>query len=403
MTHGVDSAPPARGSPRTLRRAGDRAVADPVTGHVGQTLPNKPQAQRGSVLHEPPITLTLRLVVLGLLLIGCFLVLRPFISAIMWGTVLCITGWPLYSRVLKVLRGRKSLAAATVTIGALIIFLAPFAVIGLSLADNVRGFGTGVRGFVESPPVEPPAWVAGLPVVGDRAANAWRAIAEDSAPAIARLNRFVEPMTSTLLAGTVAFMSGVAELALSIFITFFLFRDGAAVARRFIEATEHVVGEQTRELIDVAAKTVRGVVYGILGTALAQSVIAGIGFLIAGLPNAGLLALLTFFLSVMPMGPPLVWIPATVWLFWQGSTGWGIFMICWGLLVSSVDNVIKPMIISQGSSMSFVLVLLGVLGGALAFGFIGVFLGPTLLAVGLRLLEYWNKAELAKVQAAGHP
>lgn len=142
--------------------------------------------------------------------------------------------------------------------------------------------------------------------------------------------------------------------------------------------------------IDVAGRTVRGVVYGIGGTALAQAVIAGIGFLIAGIPNAGLLALLTFFLSVIPMGPPLIWIPTAIWLFWKGSVGWGIFMICWGLLVSSVDNVIKPIIISQGGRMPFILVLLGVLGGAMAFGFIGVFLGPTLLVVGLRLLEHWN-------------
>jgi predicted PurR-regulated permease PerM len=118
-------------------------------------------------------------------------------------------------------------------------------------------------------------------------------------------------------------------------------------------------------------------------------VMAGIGFVIAGVPGATVLALLTFFLSVLPMGPPLIWLPASLWLFQQGSTGMGIFMLAWGIAVSSVDNVVKPWLISQGSDMPFILIFFGVIGGALAFGFIGVFLGPTLLAVGFRLLEEW--------------
>jgi len=137
---------------------------------------------------------------------------------------------------------------------------------------------------------------------------------------------------------------------------------------------------------------VRGVVYGILGTALVQAVMAGIGFVIAGVPGAALLALLTFFLSVVPLGPPLIWLPAAIWLFQQGSTGLGVFMLIWGLGVSSVDNVVKPWLISQGSDLPFILIFFGVLGGALVFGFIGVFLGPTLLAVGFRLLEEWFSA-----------
>jgi predicted PurR-regulated permease PerM len=156
-----------------------------------------------------------------------------------------------------------------------------------------------------------------------------------------------------------------------------------------IVGVEHIGGERGRHLLTVAGNTVRGVVYGILGTALVQAVMAGIGLVIAGVPGAAVLALLTFFLSVVPVGPPLIWLPASIWLFQQGSTGLGIFMLIWGIGVSSVDNVIKPWLISQGSDMPFILIFFGVLGGALAFGFIGVFLGPTLLAVGFRLLEEW--------------
>ncbi len=144
----------------------------------------------------------------------------------------------------------------------------------------------------------------------------------------------------------------------------------------------------------MASNTVRGVVYGILGTALAQAIASAIGFLIAGVPGVGLLALLTFFASVVPVvGTALVWVPAAIWLFHQGSTGWGIIMLIWGVGVANIDNVVKPWLISQGSNMPFILIFFGVLGGALAFGFIGVFLGPTLLAVGFRLVEEWGSAK----------
>ena len=128
--------------------------------------------------------------------------------------------------------------------------------------------------------------------------------------------------------------------------------------------------------------------------AAAQGLVAGIGFLIAGVPGAALLGFATFFLSVVPVGPPMIWIPAALWLFAYGSTGWAIFLGLWGLLVvSMVDNVLKPMIISRGSHLPFMLVLLGVLGGVAAFGFVGLFIGPTLLAVGYRMVNEWVDSE----------
>jgi predicted PurR-regulated permease PerM len=155
-----------------------------------------------------------------------------------------------------------------------------------------------------------------------------------------------------------------------------------------------VSGARGGRLLDVAAATVRGVIYGILGTAAAQGLMAGVGFLIAGVPGATLLGLLTFFLSIVPMGPPLVWIPASIWLFQRGSPAWGVFMLIWGVGVSSIDNVVKPWIISRGSKMPFLLIFLGALGGALVFGLIGVFIGPTLLAVVYRIIEEWSAEAL---------
>ena len=129
--------------------------------------------------------------------------------------------------------------------------------------------------------------------------------------------------------------------------------------------------------------------YGVIGTALIQAVLAGIGFLIARVPGAGVLALLTLFFSLIPLGPPLVALPAALWLHHQGSTGWAIFIMVWGVAVGSIDNFLKPWLISRGSTTPFLLILFGVLGGAIGFGFIGVFLGPTLLAVGYRIVQEW--------------
>jgi predicted PurR-regulated permease PerM len=133
------------------------------------------------------------------------------------------------------------------------------------------------------------------------------------------------------------------------------------------------------------------VIYGILGTAIAQALVAGFGFWLAGVPGAVLLSVLTFFFAVVPFGPPLIWVPASLWLFAQNETGWGIFMVVWGLLgISSVDNILRPYLISQGSKMPFALIFCGVIGGALGFGLVGVFLGPTLLAVAFRLVDEWS-------------
>ena len=155
-----------------------------------------------------------------------------------------------------------------------------------------------------------------------------------------------------------------------------------------------IAGARAARLSAVACGTIRSVVYGILGTAFAQAILAAIGLWIAGVPGALLWGMLTFFLSVVPVGPPLVWGSATLWLLSQGSIGWAVFMAVWGFFgISGIDNIIKPYLISRGSHLPFILTLVGVLGGALAFGFIGVFLGPLLLALGYRLLQEWVSNE----------
>jgi predicted PurR-regulated permease PerM len=328
-------------------------------------------------------------IVLVLLLLGCVWLLLPFVSALLWGTVLSVSSWPLYRRLVKLLGGRRTLAALVMALAMICVILLPFVIIGATLGDNVKELTAASQRWVDAGPPAPPAWLAKVPGVGRQATEYWESLAADSSKLLAVAKGFIEPVSGWLLRGGLALGRGLLQLALSILVACFLFRDGGKAAERLGAAVDRIAGERGHYLLQVAGDTVRGVVYGILGTALVQAVIAGIGFFIAGVPGAGVLALLTFFLSVVPVGPPLIWLPAALWLFHQGSTGWGIFMLIWGVGVSSVDNFVKPWLISQGSAMPFLLIFFGVIGGALAFGFIGVFIGPTLLAVGYRLVQEW--------------
>jgi len=342
--------------------------------------------------------------VLILLLIGCLLVLRPFVSALLWAIVVCVASWPLYERLLRWTGNRRGLTCWLMTLGMVLVILMPFLIIGSSLVDNIRDFIGTLHGWLEKGPPEPPAWLGKVPVVGQQAVERWQALAHDTAKLWAESRHLVELAGSWLLKAGLGLGRGLLGLALSIFIAFFLFRDGAAFADRLDRTVDRIGGERGRRLLIVAGNTIRGVIYGILGTALLQAIAAGIGFLIAGVPGAGLLALLTFFVSIVPaVGTGLVFLPVAIWLFYQGSTGWGIFMIIWGLGVGTLDNFIKPWLISHGSDMPFLLIFFGVIGGAVTFGFIGVFLGPTLLAVGFRIAEEWTATAPGAVPVKVNP
>ena len=326
---------------------------------------------------------------LVLLLLGCAFVLRPFATSLLWAVVLWLATAPLHQRVLSWVGERRTVAAALMTLGVASVLLLPIVVVGFSVADSARDLASASRRWLEAGPSQPPTWLYSIPLIGSYVADQWIVLAGDSQRLFEQAERWIEPATGWVATAGLAILRGVTELALSILIAFFLYRDRVAFGDRFRAAAVRIAGPSADPLLDLAINTLHSVVYGILGTAVVQGVAAGIGLLIAGVPGAILLGLLTFFLSIVPMGPPMVWVPATVWLYQTGAPGWALFMLIWGIGVSSIDNVLKPWLISQGSTLPFILIFFGVIGGVLAFGFIGVFLGPTLLAVGYRLLLDW--------------
>jgi len=357
-------------------------------GLIGGSIVESEQTRR--------IELMAGLAVLVLLVIGCFLVLMPFISAMLWAAVLCFSTWPLYQRLVKAMRGRQGLASLVMTLALAAIVVAPFAIVGSSLASNVAAVVGAIRKVVQEGPPHLPQFVVDLPYVGGWINGHYEETIQQGSLGIDQVSQFIDPLKSFLLKGGSIVGEGILQVSLSLIICFFMYRDGARAGARLTEIVDRLAGERGHRLFEVAQETIDGVVYGIIGTALAQGILAGIGFIVAGVPGALLLAFVTFVLAVIPVGPPLIWIPASIWLLWQGERGWAIFMFIWGLVVvSGSDNIIKPMLISRAGETPLLLIMLGVLGGALAFGFIGLFLGPTLLAVGYALLDDWISPTVA--------
>ncbi len=326
------------------------------------------------------------LALIGAIIVGCGFVLRPFALPILWAAILCFATWPLHELLLKWLRGRRNLAAALMTIMLLLVLFVPFFLVGLTFTENIRSAIEWFELHREVGVQPPPEWVERIPFAGARISEYWSMLAESAEPALNWLKPWLKQAGVWLLRHSLDFAHGVFQIAMSVLIAFFLYRDGEGVVAGIRRGFQRISGDFSQHLIDVVKLTVQSVVYGIFGTALVQSVSAGIGFFIAGVPSPVLLALFTFFLSFIPFGPPIIWIGASVWLFSQDRTGWGIFMVIYGLLaISSVDNFIRPYIISRGATLPFIVMFIGVVGGIVTFGFIGVFLGPTLLAVGYSL------------------
>ncbi|MDP1595619.1 MAG: AI-2E family transporter [Methylotenera sp.] len=331
-----------------------------------------------------------RIALIALLIIGCIFVLYPFMAAVLFAAVICVFTWPLYQRVWRQLGRRDTLAAITMTLLLLVALILPMAYLVMNLADSATILLDEAQTTLQNLQPFAPEWIKNLPLVGSQLAEFWQRAAVSHEELMRLLSQYSEPMRKFMLQGVQLVMGGFLQLLLVVFVAFFFYRDGAYLAKIVVAILRRLGGELGEEMLQLSCNTVKGVMLGIFGTALAQAAVALFGFWLAGAPLPLLLALATFFLSVVPVGPPLIWGGAALWLYNHGDHGWAIFLALYGLLaISSVDNLVKPILISHSSHLPLLLVVLGVLGGALAFGFIGIFLGPTLLAVGLTLITHW--------------
>ncbi len=341
--------------------------------------------------------LLIQILLLALLGAGLW-VMAPFISALLWGAILAFASWPLMRLLTRALGGRETLAASLLTTAWILIVALPLVWLGFNLADHIRDATAFVRDVQVDGLPDAPAWLGAIPFVGERLVSGWQSLDQQGAALLASLKPYLGQVGNWLLARSAQIGSGILELTLSLVFVFFFYRDGPRLSAFVLRLLNRLVGARADYYLELVAGTVQRVVNGVIGTAAAQGLLALIGFLIAGVPGAIVLGLVTFMLSLIPMGPPLAWIPATGWLMWKGEYGMAVFLGIWGtFVISGVDNVLKPYLISRGGNLPLVIVLLGVFGGLIAFGFIGLFIGPTLLAVGYSLLLDWSR-NTAQVQ-----
>jgi predicted PurR-regulated permease PerM len=285
----------------------------------------------------------------------------------------------------------------------MLLVAVPLVWLGFNLADHVRDAVALIKDIQVDGLPEAPTWLGSIPFVGERLVATWDSIDQQGAALMVSIKPYLGQVGNWLLARSAQIGGGILELTLSLVFVFFFYRDGPRLAMFVHRLLERLIGERAGYYIELVAGTVQRVVNGVIGTAAAQALLALIGFLIAGVPGALVLGIVTFLLSLIPMGPPLVWIPATAWLAWKGDYTYAVFLGVWGtFVISGVDNVLKPYLISRGGNLPLVIVLLGVFGGLIAFGFIGLFIGPTLLAVAYSLLTDWSASQ-AQVRREDKP
>lgn len=296
-------------------------------------------------------------------------------------------------------KGNASLAAGLLTSVWVLVVAGPLVWLGFNIADHIRNATELIKNLRVTGLPDAPEWLIDVPMVGDRLLELWQTVDQQGAAFLTTAKPYMGQTGNWLLARSASIGAGILELALSLLLVFFFYRDGPRLAHFAKSLVKRLIEERADYYIHLVAGTVRRVVNGVIGTAAAQALVALFGFAVAGVPGALLLAALTFMLSLIPMGPPLVWGPAVAWLFFQNEYGMAVFLFIWGLLViSSVDNFLKPYLISRGGNLPLVVVLMGVFGGLFAFGFMGLFLGPTLLAVAYSLVSDWIASNQPKIE-----
>lgn len=312
---------------------------------------------------------------------ACLRVLAPFVAPFLWAVILVVSTWPLYQRVVSWLNGRRFLAALGMTLLILLVLAMPTWLAFNEAAEKLPHLGALATELAQLRGDHAPGWLAELPGVGENIDAAWRN---------GRLQGLLDPPKIRAAASAVAdwLLHAGADLALAAIhvllatlIAGLLYPSGARSAELAARLARRVGGNRLLNIVSTAAHTVRGVALGVIGTALVQALLFVAGFLVAGVPSATLLGLACFLGAVAHVGTFLIWIPVALWQYGQGHEGWALFTTVWGIAVSVLDHVLKPYLIGRATPLPFLLIFLGVIGGLLAWGFVGIFLGTTLLAV----------------------
>jgi predicted PurR-regulated permease PerM len=338
--------------------------------------------------------------ILGIVLLT-FSVLQPFIVPLIWGAILAYVSWPLQQRIERAFRGRSGLAALVTSFLVTLAIVVPLIWLILMVRVEAVDAYARVQTFLASKPSLPPA-LRDLPWIGTWAQDMLQQLSADPTAIREQLVLTLEQSSvevSKLIGGV---GRNVAKLFFAVLSMFFLLRDGPRLMREARAILEGILGPRVHDYLDAIGSTTQAVVYALILGAIAQGTVAGIGYFFTGVEAPVLMGALTVLIALIPFGAPLVWGSLALWKLVTGDLVHGLILLGWGLLVVSwVDNLVRPMVISNATRMPFLLVVFGVLGGVLAFGLVGLFIGPVLLAVSLAIWREWLEEHQEKQEAVG--
>jgi predicted PurR-regulated permease PerM len=346
-----------------------------------------PVAPRGDLART-----VLAVLLLGVLIVGSFWILRPFLLSLLWAITIVVATWPLML-MLQARVKRRAVAVAIMTGAMLLVFIVPVALAIHTLAEHTDTMTRWVQMLASSPIPVPPDWVLRIPLVGEKIAQAWSDIAAGGQQGLVAK---VAPY-ATVAAQYLAFaLSGiglfVVQLLLTIVMTVILFVNGETARDALIQFGRRLAGGPGETVVLLAGQSIRAVALGVVVTALAQTVLAGLGLFVTGVPFAGLLTAMILILCIAQLGPIIVLVPAVIWLYWTDQPLWGSVLLVWTLVVGTMDNVLRPVLIRRGADLPLLLIFGGVIGGLIAFGIVGLFVGPVVLAIAYTLLQQWINA-----------
>jgi predicted PurR-regulated permease PerM len=337
---------------------------------------------------------TLSVLFLALLVASTFWVLSPFLTSILWATIIGIATWPFLMRLEAFLAGRRGLAVAIMTATILLIVFVPVTLALTTIVKSAQNITAQIKSLDSIALPAPPEWLDRIPFGGPRLASEWKRFA---ALGPEERSATLTPHVQTALQWFALKAGGIGTMLLQFLLTTIIsaivFAKGEIFRDSILRFARRLGGRQGYDVAILAARAIRGVVLGVVVTALIQAAIGGAGLFLSGVPAAGLLTAVMLFLCLSQLGPMPVMIPAVIWLYWSGQNGWGTVLLVTAVVSGAIDNVIRPFLIRRGANLPLLLIFAGVIGGLIAFGIIGLFIGPVVLTVTYTLLTTWVSVE----------
>lgn len=332
---------------------------------------------------------TLQVLLIGILISATFWISRPFLPSLVWAGMIVAATWPFMLKLEKWLWGRRALAVAAMTLAMLMVFIVPLSLAIATILENADRISAWIQALKTSSLPALPSWVSGVPLIGEKLSLAWQSAVAGPEGISARLAPYAGTLVGWFVsqAGSVGMIT--VQFVLTVIIAAVLYTKGEVVSSGLLHLARRLGGHHGEEVAVLAAQTVRGVALGVVGTALVQSIIGGVGLAVCGIPAPALLTGIMFMLCVAQLPPALVLIPSFIWLYYNGDATWGTVLLVVTIFVSTIDNVLRPFLIKKGADLSIFLIFAGVIGGLVSFGVVGLFVGPVVLAVTYRLLEVW--------------